>query len=217
MASRESHERSVFPTPPATSKFIGRGLGRAADTCKLPIAQALTLEACGWRLLRLSWETGRCPHGAQENLPANHWLGQESWQCSLAKCGSFLMSLSAVAAVSSPPNRQTCGPGSTRSAPIACVSSTHQAVISPPHLGAQAHRCKSSSSKRPNVREALARCICLRPPSSKCVAPPARQRHREPGKSNAPPEGNRIACPQEEHECLSVCGVSHFQASRREI
>ncbi len=41
---------------------------------------------------------------------------------------------------------------------------THQAVIVPPRSDAQAHAYKSSSSKHPNVRAALALCVCLRPP-----------------------------------------------------
>jgi len=29
------------------------------------------------------------PMGPRNNFPAKHWLGQESQQCSFAKCGSF--------------------------------------------------------------------------------------------------------------------------------
>ena len=64
----------------------------------------------------------------------------------------------------SPKGRMRLGKSSVPTGGNRSIRSTHQAVISPPRLGARAHVCKSWWSRHPNVRAALALCVCLRPP-----------------------------------------------------
>ena len=125
-----------------------------------------SVDACDWRFVKLLSKrlatASNCRPGMTSSVECS---GQEPWQRTLAKCGSF-STLHEVAATVY--HRRTCGSKRPQALvwkqAIALRSANHRAVISRQSLGAQAHACRSSSSRRPSGRATLAPCVCPNPP-----------------------------------------------------